>query len=184
MHYRNPWAASMVFAGLLASAHASPQKATFASEVATVQWPLADLDPALPADWKDYEFLVVEFRSSSSQRFELGLVGDSGTVTRRIHPLANVWVRASIPLRFYRQGLGDADELASTVNQPRNSYWINIEAGGQGPVERVRALSLTLRYPVHATTIEVRKVSLSKTDVGDAVLDGGAPVIDGYGQYI
>jgi hypothetical protein len=184
MKYRSLCAAATVFAGFLASVHASPQKATFASEVANVQWPLADLDPALPADWKDYEFLVVEFRSSSSQRFELGLVGDTETVSKRIHPLANVWVRASIPLRFYRQGLGDADELASTVNQPRNSYWINIEAGGHAAVDRVRAISLTLRYPAHATTIEVRKVSLSKTDVGDAVLDGGTPVIDGYGQYI
>jgi hypothetical protein len=166
------------------AAHAAPPKATFASDVATVQWPLADLDPQLPDNWKDYEFLVVEFRASGSQRFELGLVTDSGTVSKRIHPLANVWVRASIPLRYYRQGLGDADELASTVNQPRNSYWINIEAGGHGAVERVRAISLTMRYPVHATSVEVRKISLSKTDAGDAVLDGGAPVIDEYGQYM
>ena len=92
------------------SAQAAPQKATFASEVATVQWPLAELDAGLPADWKDFEFLVVEFRASSSQRFELGLVGDTQTVSKRIHPLANVWVRACIPLRFYRQGLGDADQ--------------------------------------------------------------------------
>ena len=171
-------------AGCVVSAQAAPQKAVFASDVSTVQWPLADLDPGLPDNWKDYEFLVVEFRASSSQRFELGLVGESGSVSKRIHPLANVWVRASIPLRFYRQGLGDADELASTVNQPRNSYWINIEAGGHGPVERVRAISLTMRYPVRSTTIEIRKVSLSKTDAGDAVLDGGTPVIDDYGQYV
>src|SRR5262245_17856721 len=163
---------------------AAPQKATFASDVSTVQWPLAELDPALPGDWKDFEFLVVEFRASSSQRFELGLVGPAGSVSKRIHPLANVWVRASIPLRFYRQGLGDADELASTVNQPRNSYWINIEAGGHGPVDEVRAISLTMRYPAHATTVEIRKLSLSKTDAGDAVLDGATPVIDDYGQYV
>ncbi|HET9863928.1 MAG TPA: hypothetical protein VFP37_10830 [Steroidobacteraceae bacterium] len=173
-----------MLAGWVAGAQAAPQKATFASEVATVQWPLAALDPALPRDWKDFEFLVVEFRASSSQRFELGLVSDEGNVSKRIHPLANVWVRASIPLRFFRQGLGDADELASTVNQPRNSYWINIEAGGHAPVEHVSAISVTMRYPAQATTLEIRKVSLSKTDVGDAVLDGGAPVIDEYGQYV
>jgi len=175
---RVSWLMTLALAGSFACVHASPQKATFASDVATVQWSLADLDPGLPANWKDFEFLVVEFRSSSSQRFELGLIGETETVSKRIHPLANVWVRASIPLRFYRQGLGDADELASTVNQPRNSYWVNIEAGGHGPVERVRAISVTIRYPAHTTTIELRKVSLSKTDAGDAVLDGGAPVID------
>jgi hypothetical protein len=184
MHSRISWLLAFALAGTFVSTHASPQKATFAGEVATVQWPLADLDPGLPGNWKEFEFLVVEFRASSSQRFELGLVGDSGTISKRIHPLANVWVRASIPLRFYRQGLGDADELASTVNQPRSSYWINIEAGGHGPIEHVRALSLTMRYPAHATTIEFRKVSLSKTDAGDAVLDGATPVIDEYGQYV
>ena len=176
-----------VLLGLLALtnlAQAAPQKATFASDVSTVSWPLADLDPALPADWTDAEFLVIEFRSSSSQRFELGLVSDEGNVSKRIHPFAGVWVRASIPLRFFRQGLGDADELASTVNQPRASYWINIEAGGHAPVKTVRALSVTMRYPAQAASVEIRKVSLSKTDAGDAVLEGGMPLVDDFGQYV
>jgi hypothetical protein len=167
----------------LAIAHAAPKQAVFSSDVSTVQWPLAEIDPALATDWSDAEFLVVEFRSSTSQRFELGLVSDEGNVSKRIHPFAAVWVRASIPMRFFRQGLGDADELASTVNQPRNSYWINIEAGGHAPVKHVRALNVTMRYPAHTATVEIRKVSLSKTDPGDAVLDGGAPLIDDFGQY-
>jgi hypothetical protein len=174
-------------AGLLALtclAQAAPQKATFATDVSTVTWPLADLEPQLPTDWTDAEFLVVEFRSSTSQRFELGLVSDEGNVSKRIHPFAGVWVRASIPLRFYRQGLGDADELASTVNQPRSGYWINIEAGGHAPVKTVRAVTVTMRYPAHASTVEIRKISLSKTDAGDAILDGGMPLIDDFGQYV
>jgi hypothetical protein len=173
--------------GLLAltcAAHAAPQKATFTSDVATVTWPLAELDAQLPTRWAEAEFLVVEFRASTSQRFELGLVSDEGNVSKRIHPFANVWVRAAIPLRFYRQGLGDADELASTVNQPRAGYWINIEAGGHAPVQTVRALSITMRYPAHAATVEVRKVSLANTDPGDAILDGAEPLIDDFGQYI
>ncbi|MEO8016954.1 MAG: hypothetical protein ABI769_03995 [Pseudomonadota bacterium] len=165
-------------------AHTAPQRAVFGSEVSTAQWPLADLDAHLPSDWSDAEFLVVEFRASSSERFELGLVSDEGNVSKRIHPFANVWVRASIPLRFYRQGLGDAGDLAATVNQPRNSYWINIEAGGNAPVKHVRAISVTMRYPAHASTLEIRKVSLSKTDPGDDVLDGGTPLIDDFGQYL
>jgi hypothetical protein len=175
---------SAVLALYLTGAHAAPQQATFSSDVSTTQWPLADFDPQLTTDWTDAEFLVVEFRSSTSQRFELGLVSDEGNVSKRIHPFANVWVRASIPLRFYRQGLGDADELASTVNQPRNSYWINIEAGGHAPVRHVRALTATMRYPSHASTLQIRKVTLSKTDPGDAVLDGGTPLIDDFGQYM
>ena len=177
---------SMALSGLLTlagAAQAAPQKAVFATEVSTVTWPLADLDPQLSTDWSDAAFLVVEFRSSTSQRFELGLVSDEGNVSKRIHPFANVWVRASIPLRFYREGLGDADELASTVNQPRSGYWINIEAGGHAPVKTVRAVSVTMRYPAQAATVEVRRLSLAKTDPGDAVLDGAAPLIDDFGQY-
>ena len=68
MHRRVSWPIMGALAGLFASAHAAPQKATFASDVATVQWPLADLDPALPENWKDFEFLVIEFRAASSQR--------------------------------------------------------------------------------------------------------------------
>ena len=162
----------------------APQKATFASDVSTTQWTLAELNPQLPSDWADAEFLVIEFRSSTSQRFELGLISDEGTVSKRIHPFANVWVRASIPMRYFRQGLGDADELASTVNQPRSSYWINIEAGGHAPVRHVRALSVTMRYPAHAASVEIRKVSIAKTDPGDAVLDDGNPLIDDFGQYV
>ncbi|HTU67675.1 MAG TPA: hypothetical protein VMF52_17115 [Steroidobacteraceae bacterium] len=167
-----------------ALSRAAPQKADFTRDVSTITWPLADLDPALPADWSAAQFLVLELRSSTSQRFELGLVSDEGNVSKRIHAYPNVWVRASIPLKFYREGLGDADELASTVNQPRNSYWINIEAGGHAPVQHVRALSVTMRYPAHAASVEIRKVGLAATDPGDAILDGGAPLIDDFGQYI
>jgi hypothetical protein len=178
------WMAFLVLSSCAAAAvHATPQTATFTGEVPTQAWPLAAFDPALPADWSDARFLVVEFHSSTSQRFELGLESDEGNVSKRIHPFANVWTRASIPLKFYREGLGDADELASTVNQPRASYWINIEAGGHAPLTRVRALRVTMRYPARLATLQIRKVSLSKTDPGDAILDGGAPLIDDFGQY-
>ena len=47
--------------GLLALtsfAAAAPQRATFTTDVATVTWPLADLDPQLPSNWQDAQFLV------------------------------------------------------------------------------------------------------------------------------
>ena len=64
MQNRSPWLAAFALAGMFVSAHAAPQKAVFASDVSTVQWALADLDPGLPENWKDYEFLVVELRAS------------------------------------------------------------------------------------------------------------------------
>ena len=105
----------------------------FDQPVSTHAFTLKDINPELPADWTGYDFLVVEFRASSSQRFELGLQTGEKLISKRIMPFPGVWVRASIPLSFYRQGLGNASDLAATVNHPRNSYWINIEGGGFGP---------------------------------------------------
>jgi hypothetical protein len=59
--------------------------------------------PCRPADWTGYDYLVLEFRASSSQRFELGLQTGDKLISKRIHPFPGVWLRASIPLRFYRR---------------------------------------------------------------------------------
>ena len=171
--------------GVVSVDRAANLEATFDQAVSTREWTLKDIDPALPSDWTPYDFLVLEFKASSSQRFELGLKTADRLISKRIHPLANVWVRASIPLRFYRQGLGNASDLAATVNQPRDSYWINIEAGGFGPTTDVQGLSVTMRYPAGtpSPTLAIRAVALAKTDPGDAVLEG-KPLIDEFGQYV
>src|SRR5690606_34371374 len=104
------------------------------------------------------------FRATSSQRFELGIKTATDHISKRIHPYPNVWVRASIPLRYYREGLGNANDLAATVNQPRSSYWINIEGGGHGPTVGITALTATMRYPAGTPKLEIRSVTLAKTD--------------------
>jgi hypothetical protein len=154
----------------------------FDQPVSTHQWTLKELNPALPSDWTPYDYLVLEFRASSSQRFELGLQTAGKLISKRIHPFPGVWVRASIPLRFYRGGLGNASDLAATVNQPRNSYWINIESGGNGPTANVLGLSFVMRYPQGSPSLEIRSVTLSKTDPGDDILEG-KPLVDQFGQY-
>jgi hypothetical protein len=164
-------------------AQAEIKSATFDQPVSTHEWSLNEINPDLPADWTGYNFLVVEFRATSSQRFELGLQMSPKSVSKRIHPYPGVWVRAAIPLQFYRQGLGNGSDLAATVNQPRNSYWINIEAGGFGPTTNVQGLSVTMRYPVGAPKLEIRSVTLATNDPGDDVLDG-KPLIDEFGQYV
>jgi hypothetical protein len=114
----------------LAAGSPAPSRAVFDSAHTEYNWPLKQLNPALPADWTPYEFLVLEFKASSSQRFDLGLETSSGRFAKRIGPFAGVWVRASIPLRYYRRPAGDGADLAATFNQPRNSYWINIHSRG------------------------------------------------------
>jgi hypothetical protein len=94
------------------------KKLLFASDVSTTQirW---QISIHVASDDRP-QFLVIEFRSSTSQRFG----SDSSVMratSRRFIPSQRLGARP-IPLRSFRQGLGDADELASTANQPRNSY--------------------------------------------------------------
>jgi hypothetical protein len=160
---------------------ALPVRAEFAGERSEHRWPLAQLEAGLPADWSPYDYLVLEFKASSSQRFLLALDTPGGRISKRIGPFAGVWVRAAVPLRFYREPAGSAIDLAATYNQPRRSYWINI-GGRHGPLTNVQAIAAVMEYPAGTPTLEIRSVSLAKTDPGDAVLEG-KPLVDEFGQY-
>jgi hypothetical protein len=161
---------------------ALPAQATFTASKTDQVWPLKELDPTLPADWSPYEFLVLEFKASSSQRFDLGLQTSGGRLAKRIGPFAGVWVRAAIPLRYYRKPAGDGADLAATFNQPRSSYWINIHSSSYGPTTNVIALTASMNDPVGSPTLEIRSILLATNDPGDAVLEG-KPLIDEFGQY-
>ena len=162
---------------------ALPVQTTFAGAKGEHVWTLQELNANLPADWTPQcEFLVVEFKASSSQRFDLGLKTSAGQFAKRIGPFAGVWVRAAIPLRFYRKPAGDGADLAATFNQPRSSYWINIHQGGFGPTTNVSAITVSMDTPVGSPTLEIRSVALATNDPGDAVLEG-KPLIDEFGQY-
>lgn len=174
----------LIVAAACAATHARgalPVQTTFTGAKAARTWPLAELGADLPADWTPYGFLVLEFKASSSQRFDLGIETAGGRLTKRIGPFAGVWVRAAIPLRFYREPPGSAIDLAATFNQPRRSYWINI-GGRIGPTTGMRGLTVAMDNPVGAPTFELRAIALAKTDPGDAVLEG-TPLIDEFGQY-
>lgn len=174
--------AAIIFGGVTTFASAAlPLRVQFAGEKSEHRWTLAELGADLPSDWSGYEFLVLEFRASFSQRFDLGMETAAGRVTRRIGPFAGIWVRAAIPLRFYREPPGSAHDLAATYNQPRNSYWINL-GGRHGPTTGVRALFVSMPHAVGNATWELRSVALAREDPGDAVLDG-KPLIDEFGQY-
>lgn len=161
---------------------ALPVQVTFAGPHPGQVWPLAELGTNLPADWSGNNFLVLEFKASGSQRFDLGLETANGRYARRLGPFAGVWVRASIPLRFYRQPAGNGVDLAATFNQPHHSYWINIHSSGYGPLTNVTGLSVAMDHPVGAPTLQIRSLTLAVADPGDAVLEG-EPLVDEFGQY-
>jgi hypothetical protein len=168
------------FAGILQAA--LPVQTTFMGAKSERTWPLSELNSNLPADWTGSKFLVIEFKASSSQRFKLGLDTANGCYTKRIGPFAGVWTRAVIPLRFYSGPAGNAADLAATFNQPRESYWINIDGGGYGPLTNVTGLTVLMNNAVGTPTLDIRSITLATDSPGDAVLEG-KPLIDEFGQY-
>ena len=166
-------------AGIVAAA---PQRVVFAGVTSAHKWALKDLNPDLPADWTGYDFLVLEMRASSPQRFNLSFFGPKGEQRRQMQPLANVWIRASVPLQYYRQANRAGFDLASVGKVPRNSFWIST-GGVYGPLNAVEAIGVSMQAPHGQPVLEIRSVTLAKTDPGSDVLDR-KPVVDEFGQWI
>ncbi len=144
------------------------------------KWAVADFK--LPSDWTPYNFLVMEMRASSPQRFFLTFYGSDGAQRRRMQPLPNVWIRAAVPLQYYRAPNRVGFDLASVGKVPRNSFWITT-GGGYGPLNAVQSIGMSMEYPLGKPVIEVRSIQLAKDDPGSDILDK-KPVVDEFGQWI
>ncbi|MBQ5996805.1 MAG: hypothetical protein IJL64_02925, partial [Bacteroidales bacterium] len=53
--------------------------------IASVQIPLKRLNKDLPEDWEPYDYMVLEMRTSTAQRFLLGIETDSAIHEKRTH---------------------------------------------------------------------------------------------------
>ncbi|MDR2911862.1 MAG: hypothetical protein LBV38_00965 [Alistipes sp.] len=151
-------------------------------EVSGKKFALRDINPDLPTDWDGYEYVVLEYRISTAQRFHVGFDTDAGYNELRVMSyVPNGWNRLAIPLKFYRR-LPDARvDLAATFNQPRYTGWINL-GGKRGELKGVDSIGIRMRVPIGNPTFELRNVTLSVEDPGDQYL-GDVPVIDQFGQH-
>ncbi len=163
-------------------APAAPQRVVFEGAESEHKWPLRDLNPDLPADWTGYDFLVLELKASSTQRFFLTFYSRDRVQRRQMHPLAGVWIRAAVPLQYYRQPNRAGFDLASVGKVPRNSFWIGT-GGVYGPLSAVEAIGVTMQAPLGKPTLELRSARLAKEDPGSDILDP-KPVVDQFGQWI
>ncbi len=164
------------------TATAATRQVVFEGNLSEHKWALRDLNPDLPSDWTGYNFLVLEMKVSSPQRFYLNLYSEGLVQKRRMQPFANVWIRASVPLTYYREPNRKGFDMASVYNVPRNTFWI-ATAGAYGPLNAVQAIGVTMEYPLGKPTMEIRSVRLAKEDPGSDVL-GPKPVVDQFGQWI
>jgi hypothetical protein len=151
-------------------------------EVSGRKFAIRDISPGLPENWDDFNFVVLEFRSTTSQRFHVGFTTDSGYNELRVMSYVPYgWNKLAIPLKFYRQLPGANIDLAATYNQPRYTGWINL-GGKRGPLHGVDSIGIRMRAPIGNPEISIRSISLSVEDPGDQYLEQ-TPAVDEFGQW-
>ena len=151
-------------------------------EVSGQKFAIKDISPGLPTNWDKYNFIVLEFKSTTPQRFQVGFTTETGYNELRVMSYtANGWSKLAIPLRFYKELPGAALDLAATYNQARYTGWINL-GGKRGPLRGVDTIGIRMNAPINNPVIELRSIALSVEDPGDQYL-GGIPVVDEFGQW-
>ncbi len=160
-----------------------PVKIQFDSnkEVSGQKFAIRDISPGLPTNWDNYNFVVLEFRITTSQRFHIGFTTATGYNELRVMSYTpNGWNKLAIPLKFYRRLPDAALDLAATYNQPRYTGWINL-GGKRGPLQGVDSIGIRMNAPINNPTFELRSIALSVEDPGDQYLEN-KPAVDEFGQ--
>ena len=145
------------------------------------KWSAKDL--ALPEDWSPYQFLVVELRASSPQRFQLRIHTAGGLRSVLMHPFAGVRVRAAIPLQAWAERPREGMDMAAVGNKSRAGYFLGLW-GPFGPLKGVQAVGVRMERPIGSPTVEITSIHVAKESPGDAVLNEGKPLVDEMGQWI
>ena len=151
-------------------------------EISGKKFAVRDISPDLPLNWDAFDFVVIEFRITTSQRFHVGFTTDNGYNELRVMSyVPNAWNKLAIPLKFYRR-LPDARiDLAATYNQPRYSGWVNL-GGKRGELHGVDSIGIRMRVPIGNPEFEIRSITLAVDDPGDEYM-GDIPVVDEFGQH-
>lgn len=150
-------------------------------EVSGQKFAIRDITPGLPTNWDDFNFVVLEFKITTSQRFHIGFTTETGYNELRVMSYTpNGWNKLAIPLKFYRRLPDAALDLAATYNQPRYTGWINL-GGKRGPLRGVDSIGIRMNVPINNPTFELRSIALSVEDPGDQYLED-KPAVDEFGQ--
>jgi len=164
------------------SAQSQTRRVVFDGVKSEHKWTLKELNPEWPSDWSDWNYLVLEIKTSTPQRFSIWLYTASGPRRILLQPFGqNVWLRASVPLRYFKGKDQSGFDLASTNNRRTDSFWMSIW-GPFGDLKKIESLGFTMEYPIARPTLEIRSLQLAKEDPGSDFLEG-KPVLDEFGQW-
>jgi hypothetical protein len=143
--------------------------------------PLAEISPVLPADWPADSYLVMEWRTSSPQRFELRVYTSGGYSRLMMQPYCGVWVRSSIAVKTLSEPPGTGVDMAAVGNRSRPGYFLGLW-GPFRPMRSVEALGFLMEHAIGSPRLEIRSIRLTRESPGDAVLDP-EPYVDEFGQW-
>ncbi|WP_242158034.1 hypothetical protein [Aestuariivivens sediminis] len=150
-------------------------------KVSGKKFAIKDINSEIESDWSDYNFVKLEIRITTPQRFQVGFNTDWGYNEIRVMSYApGEWNELAIPLRFYTQLPDAANDIAGTMNKPRYTGWFNL-GGKRGPLTGVDSIGFRMHVPIDNPSIEIRSISLHVEDPGDEYL-GQKPIVDEYGQ--
>ena len=164
-----------------ALAHAESRRIVFDSANSEHKLAVQELKPALPTDWTGFRFLVFEIKASTPQRVRLSVHTSGGDRSLWFHPFAGAWIRTVVPLVRLERPEQSGVDLAAMSNKPRPLSFVS-GAHDQGALSAVQAIGFNMTAPIGEAVYEFRSIALSKTDPGDAVLDG-KPLVDQFGQW-
>lgn len=152
-------------------------------EVSGQKFALKDINPELPIDWDNYKFVIIEYKSSTAQRFQLGFTTSSGyNEVRVMSYVPNAWNKLAIPLKYFTELPNPAIDMAATNNHARYTGWINLDLGAQrGSLHEVDSIGIRMRKPIHNPIIEIRSITLAVDDPGDVYMEK-SPAVDEFGQ--
>lgn len=152
-------------------------------EMSGAKFALADINPDLPSDWDGYNFVVLEYKISTAQRFQLGFTTDWGYNELRVMSyVPNAWNRIAIPMKYFTDLPDPAVDLAATFNHARYTGWINL-GGKRGPMHGVDSIGFRMRRAIGAPSLTVRNVTLAVEDPGDLYMEK-TPAFDEFGQSV
>lgn len=152
-------------------------------EMSGTKFALKDINRDLPTDWDDYNYVVLEYKISTAQRFQLGFTTDDGyNEVRVMSYVPNAWNKLAIPLKYFTELPSPAVDIAATMNHARYTGWVNL-GGKRGPLHGVDSIGVRMRRAIGQQSIDIRNVTLSVEDPGDEYLET-TPAIDEFGQQI
>ncbi len=150
-------------------------------EVSGKKFALADINPDLPENWDGYNFVIMEYRINTAQRFQVGFTTENGYNELRIMSyVPNAWNRLVIPVSYFTNLPSSAVELSATYNHPRSTGWINL-GGNRGPMHKVDSIGFRMRRAIGDARLDLKNITLSVEDPGDAYLCD-KPAVDKFGQ--